>query len=213
MTIAPMPATKPRPVKTRIQAQNNEIILEAALEVFSNYGFRGSTVDQIAQRANMSKPNLLYYFRRKEDIYVAVLEKILADWLAPFESLDEAGEPVDEIARYIAAKMELSRSNPKASRLFANEILNGAPAISQFLKGPLKSLVDEKAAVLAKWMMQGRLRKMDPRHLIFAIWAVTQHYADFDPQVRAVLGTEGDVIAPAQTAVTALFLDGLRPSN
>ena len=208
-----MPSVKPKPIKTRIQAQNNEIILAAALEVFSNYGFRGSTVDQIAQRANMSKPNLLYYFRRKEDIYVAVLEKILADWLAPFESLDERGEPVDEIARYIAAKMELSRRNPEASRLFANEILNGAPAIGGFLKGPLKALVDEKAAILAKWMMQGRLRKMDPRHLIFAIWAVTQHYADFDPQIRAVLGDQGDVIAPAQTAITALFLDGLRPRN
>lgn len=208
-----MPSTKPKPVRTRIQTQNNEIILEVALEVFSHYGFRGSTVDQIAQRANMSKPNLLYYFRRKEDIYVAVLEKILADWLAPFESLDESGEPVDEIARYIAAKMELSRSNPKASRLFANEILSGAPAICGFLKGSLKALVDEKAAILAKWMMQGRLRKMDPRHLIFAIWAVTQHYADFDPQVRAVLGETGDVIAPAQTAITALFLDGLRPRD
>src|SRR4249919_1740580 len=112
-----MPSVKPKQVKTRIQAQNNEIILEAALEVFSNYGFRGSTVDQIAQRAAMSKPNLLYYFQRKQDIYVAVLEKILADWLAPLESLDAAGEPVEEIARYIAAKMELSRSNPKASRL------------------------------------------------------------------------------------------------
>jgi TetR/AcrR family transcriptional regulator len=206
-----MPSVKPKPVKTRIQTQNNEIILAAALEVFSNYGFRGSTVDQIAQRANMSKPNLLYYFRRKEDIYVAVLEKILADWLAPFESLDEAGEPIAEITRYIAAKMDLSRRNPDASRLFANEILNGAPAIGGFLKGPLKALVDEKAAILAKWMMQGRLRKMDPRHLIFAIWAVTQHYADFDPQIRAVLGVDGDVIAPAETAITALFLDGLRP--
>lgn len=208
-----MPNVKPKPVKTRIQAQNNEIILAAALEVFSNYGFRGSTVDQIAQRANMSKPNLLYYFHRKEDIYVAVLEKILADWLAPFESLDEAGEPIAEITRYIAAKMDLSRRNPDASRLFANEILNGAPAIGGFLKGPLKALVDEKAAILAKWMMQGRLRKMDPRHLIFAIWAVTQHYADFDPQIRAVLGVEGDVIAPAETAITALFLDGLRPKR
>jgi TetR/AcrR family transcriptional regulator len=208
-----MPSVKPKQAKTRIQTQNNEIILEAALEVFSNYGFRGSTVDQIAQRAAMSKPNLLYYFRRKEDIYVAVLEKILADWLAPLQSLDEAGEPLDEIARYIAAKMELSRSNPKASRLFANEILNGAPAIGGFLKGPLKSLVDGKAAILAKWMTEGRLRKMDPRHLIFAIWAVTQHYADFDPQIRAILGDQGDVIAPAQTAITGLFLDGLRPKD
>src|SRR5262245_20608733 len=123
-----MATAKSKPARTRIQTLNNGIILEAALEVFSNYGFRGSTVDQIAQRANMSKPNLLYYFRRKEDIYVAVLEKILADWLVPLESLNEKGEPIEEIRRYVAAKMELSRNNPKASRLFANEILNGAPA-------------------------------------------------------------------------------------
>ena len=204
-------ATAPR--RTRIQHEKREIILEAALEVFSTHGFRGATIDQIAEAAGMSKPNLLYYFRRKEDIYVAVLEKILADWLVPLGKLDEKGEPIDEIRRYVAAKMELSRNNPKASRLFANEILNGAPAIGAFLKGPLKSLVDEKAAILAKWMMQGRLKKMDPRHLIFSIWAVTQHYADFDVQVRAVLGEPGDVITAAETAVATLFVDGLRPRD
>ena len=208
-----MSLVKPKPAKTRIQALNNEIILSAALEVFSTYGFRGSTVDQIAQRADMSKPNLLYYFRRKEDIYVAVLEKILADWLVPLKRLDPKGEPLDEIARYIRAKMELSRSNPKASRLFANEILHGAPAIAGFLKGPLKSLVEEKAKVIARWMAEGRLKPMDPRHLIFAIWAVTQHYADFDVQVRAVLGDVHDPIAEAEAGALRLFLDGLRPRD
>jgi TetR/AcrR family transcriptional regulator len=208
-----MPTVKAKPAKTRIQTLNNEIILAAALEVFSTYGFRGSTVDQIAQRADMSKPNLLYYFRRKEDIYVAVLEKILADWLVPLKSLDPKGEPLDEIARYIRAKLELSRSNPKASRLFANEILHGAPAIAGFLKGPLKSLVEEKAKVIGRWMAEGRLKPMDPRHLIFAIWAVTQHYADFDVQVRAVLGDAHDPIAEAEAGALRLFLDGLRPRD
>jgi TetR/AcrR family transcriptional regulator len=208
-----MPTVKAKPAKTRIQTLNNEIILAAALEVFSTYGFRGSTVDQIAQRADMSKPNLLYYFRRKEDIYVAVLEKILADWLVPLKGLDPKGEPLDEIARYIRAKLELSRSNPKASRLFANEILHGAPAIAGFLKGPLKSLVEEKAKVIGRWMAEGRLKPMDPRHLIFAIWAVTQHYADFDVQVQAVLGDAHDPIAEAEATTLRLFLDGLRPRN
>jgi TetR/AcrR family transcriptional regulator len=206
-----MTTAKAKPAKTRIQTLNNEIILAAALEVFSTYGFRGSTVDQIAQRADMSKPNLLYYFRRKEDIYVAVLEKILADWLVPLKGLDPKGEPLDEIARYIRAKLELSRSNPKASRLFANEILHGAPAIAGFLKGPLKSLVEEKAKVIGRWMAEDRLKPMDPRHLIFAIWAVTQHYADFDVQVRAVLGDADDPIAEAEATTLRLFLDGLRP--
>jgi TetR/AcrR family transcriptional regulator len=195
---------------TRIQAANRQIILDAALEVFSAYGFRGSTVDQIAARADMSKPNLLYYFRRKEDIYVALLEHTLADWLKPLEALDPDGDPVEELSRYIAAKLEMSRQQPKASRLFANEILHGAPMIGSFLEGPLRRLVDQKAEVIRGWIAAGRLAAVDPYHLIFAIWAVTQHYADFDVQVRAVsAGRASDV----REAVVSLFLEGLKPRS
>ena len=199
------------PRKTRIQAQNEELILEAALEVFSTYGYRGATVDQIATSCGLSKPNLLYYFRRKEDIYVALLEHTLSDWLAPLRALDAEGDPIGELTRYIRDKLRMSRDNPKASRLFANEILHGAPAISPFLKGPLKQLVDEKAAVIKGWMDAGRLTRLDPHHLIFAIWATTQHYADFDVQVSAIIGTDKDVMTTAADSLIALFVQGLRP--
>ena len=200
-----------KPPRTRIQAENREIILEAALEVFSASGFRGATVDGIARRAGMSKPNLLYYFKRKDDIYVAVLERTLEDWLAPLRRLDAQGDPLQEIGGYIRAKLRMSRDNPKASRLFANEILHGAPMIGRFLAGPLKRLVDEKAAVIRAWGEQGRIAAIDPHHLIFAIWATTQHYADFDAQVRAVLGEPKDSDAAAERALTTLFLTGLTP--
>jgi TetR/AcrR family transcriptional regulator len=199
------------PRNTRIQAQNKELILKAALETFSAYGFRGATVDEIAANCGLSKPNLLYYFRRKEDIYVAVLEHTLQDWLEPLRSLDPAGEPIDEITRYIRAKLRLSRDNPKASRLFANEILHGAGAIGGYLKGPLKQLVDEKAAIIRRWSQEGRLAAVDPHHLIFAIWATTQHYADFDAQVHAVTGNPPDLMTRAEDTLIALFVDGLRP--
>ena len=199
------------PRKTRIQAQNEELILEAALEVFSTYGYRGATVDQIATSCGLSKPNLLYYFRRKEDIYVALLEHTLSDWLAPLRALDAEGDPIGELTRYVRDKVRMSRDNPKASRLFANEILHGAPAISPFLKGPLKQLVDEKAAVIKGWMDAGRLTRLDPHHLIFAIWATTQHYADFDVQVSAIIGTDKDVMTTAADSLIALFVQGLRP--
>jgi len=181
-----MAQADPSPRKTRIQAQNKDLILKAALEVFSAYGFRGATVDQIAANCGLSKPNLLYYFRRKEDIYVAVLEHTLQDWLEPLRSLDPSGEPIDEITRYIRAKLRMSRDNPKASRLFANEILHGAGAIGGYLKGPLKQLVDEKAAIIRRWSSEGRLAALDPHHLIFAIWATTQHYADFGHQIETL---------------------------
>ncbi|MFN4142266.1 TetR family transcriptional regulator C-terminal domain-containing protein [Aestuariivirga sp.] len=201
----------PVPRKTRIQAQNEELILKAALEVFSAYGFRGSTVDQIAAGCGLSKPNLLYYFRRKEDIYVAVLEHTLHDWLEPLRRLDATGDPIEEISRYIRAKVRMSRDNPKASRLFANEILHGAGAIGGYLKGPLKALVDEKAAIIQHWIGEGRLNPVDPRHLIFAIWATTQHYADFDAQVHAVIGNPPGLMGKAEETLISLFVDGLRP--
>jgi TetR/AcrR family transcriptional regulator len=201
---------KARPVaKTRIQSENQDLILKAALDVFSAYGFRGATVDQIAARCGLSKPNLLYYFRRKEDIYIAVLEHTLTEWLEPLRRLNAGGDPVDELKRYIIAKLEMSQANPSASRLFANEILHGAPHIEGFLKGPLKELVDEKAGVIRRWVAEGRIQPIDPYHFIFAIWAVTQHYADFSSQVEALLGRKPNV-THTQSAVLDILLRGLR---
>jgi TetR/AcrR family transcriptional regulator len=204
-----MPNTKAKPVvNTRIQARNKELILEAALDVFSASGFRGATVDQIAAKAEMSKPNLLYYFRRKEDIYVALLEHTLSDWLKPLRELDPAGDPLTELARYISAKMQMSAASPKASRLFANEILHGAPMIEKFLKGPLRQLVAEKSLVIQSWIAAGKIAPVDPYHLIFAIWAVTQHYADFAVQVEAVIGHKATP-ASVRQAVCQILLQGI----
>jgi len=179
-----------RPRRTRIQREKRELILEAALEVFSQHGFRGSTIDQIADAAGMSKPNLLYYFRSKEAIFVTLIDRLMEAWLAPLREMDADGDPATEIRSYIRRKIEMARDFPRESRLFANEILQGAPRILPLLEGELKELVDEKTKVIEQWMRQGRLKKADPYHFIFAIWATTQHYADFDVQVRAVLGPE-----------------------
>ena len=190
--------------RTRIQEANEEKILDAALEVFSTYGFRGATVDQIATLAGMTKPNLLYYFRRKEDIYLAVLRRTLEMWLQPLEHLSAEGDPAAEIAAYVDRKLELSRDDPKASRLFAMEIMQGAPVLGPVLRGRLKKLVDEKAAVIAGWIAEGRLAPVDPYHFIFMIWATTQHYADFEVQIRDVLGARADRPAHFDTARATL---------
>ena len=196
---------------TRIQTRNRKAILDAALEVFAAAGFRGATIDRIAERAGLSKPNLLYYFASKDVIYRAVLEDTLIEWLKPLEDLDPAGDPIAEISRYIEAKLEMSRTRPEASRLFANEILHGAAAIGDFLRGPMKALIDEKADVIQGWIDAGKLAPVDPRHLIMMIWATTQHYADFDLQVRAVLGERTEKrFEDASATLRHLFFEGLR---
>ncbi|HRP79113.1 MAG TPA: TetR family transcriptional regulator C-terminal domain-containing protein [Aquamicrobium sp.] len=199
--------------RTRIQNERRELILEAALEMFSQHGFRGATIDGIAEAAGMSKPNLLYYFRSKEAIHVTLMQRLLETWLAPLKELDDAGDPFAELSGYIRRKLEMARDYPRESRLFANEILQGAPRIMPMIEGELKALVDEKAAVIKGWMAAGRIARADPYHLIFAIWATTQHYADFDVQVRAVLGPQrgGDGrFDDAARFLEQLFLNGLK---
>ncbi len=198
---------------TRIQEANRGIILDAALEMFSTYGFRGTTIDQIAAKADMSKPNLLYYFKRKDDIYAAVLEMTLVEWLEPMHAIKADGDPVEELRRYITLKLEMSAKKPAASRFFANEILHGAPHVHGFLKTGLKNLVDEKARVIKGWVTDGRLAPVDPHHLFFMIWATTQHYADFDVQVRAVLGNQVDrpgFFEQTAQAVLSILLNGVK---
>ena len=200
---------KPR---TRIQERNSKAILEAGLDVFSQNGFRGATLDQIADVAGLSKPNLLYYFPSKDAVYHALLDRLLETWLDPLRHMNPKGDPVTEVLSYVRRKLEISRDFPRESRLFANEILQGAPRMLATIQGPLKTLVDEKAAVLVRWMAEGRIAPVPPLHLIFSIWALTQHYADFEVQVRAVLGAGHDPYAEAQDFMTLLFRRLLTPS-
>jgi len=172
--------------RTRIQSENEGRILDAALALFARYGFRGTTLDQIAAESGMSKPNLLYYFRRKQDIYAAVLGRTLEAWLNPLEAMDRNGDPRTELMGYIRRKMAFSRTNPDESRLFATEILAGAPVLKPALENQLKQLFDRKVAVIRHWIDQDRMTDVDPQHLIFMIWATTQHYADFTAQINVL---------------------------
>jgi len=162
----------------------------------------------------MSKPNLLYYFRTKEAIHRTLIDRVLENWLEPLRAFDADGDPEEEVRSYIRRKLEMARDFPRESRLFANEILQGAPNIEDVLKGPLKDLVDEKAEVVRTWARSGKIFSCDPYHLIFSIWSTTQHYADFDVQVRAVLG-EGtacdDRFDAAARFLEEFFVRGLIP--
>jgi len=208
-----MKAARKKPL-SRIQKQNRATILEAALNVFSTHGFRGATLDQIAQDAGLSKPNILYYFDGKEAIHVALLSQLLDAWLDPLRRLNAEGEPREELMRYIRRKLQMSREFPRESRLFANEIVQGAPRIEGFLSGELRALVDEKATVLQTWMDAGKIEPLDPYHLLFSIWAMTQHYADFEAQILMIRsGQIKDSHEGSDTFVETIFTKILLPET
>ncbi len=191
--------------QTRIQKEKTARIHTAALSVFAAQGFRGATLDAIALEAGMSKPNLLYYFESKEAIHTALIDKLMQTWLDPLRELNDEGEPLDNILNYVKRKLQMSRDYPRESRLFANEILQGATRIQHLLSGELKQLVNEKSKLIQRWVMTGKIRDVDPVHLIFSIWSLTQHYADFDAQIQAVVGADTDPYPDAEAYLTTLF--------
>ena len=199
------------PRKGAVRRSNEARILRAAECVFARAGFAGARVAAIAALAGVPKANLHYYFKSKRDLYRAVLDNILRLWLSETDAIRKDADPRAALDSYLRAKMRFSRLYPEASRVFANEIIHGAPEIGKYLRTELKALVDEKSAVFEHWIAQGRLAPLDPRHLFFAIWAVTQTYADFTAQIQAVLGVRAvtdAAFAAATEQVVGLILRG-----
>ena len=198
---------------SRIQTRNRLVILDAALNVFSQHGYRGATLDQIASEAGLSKPNILYYFQGKEDIHLTLLSQLMETWLDPLVELDPEGDPQTEILDYVQRKLDMALDLPRESRLFAGEILQGAPRMGPHLESDLKPLFDQKCEVIAGWSAAGKIAPIKPQHLIFSIWATTQHYADFAAQVTVLLGADTDPYQTASEHLRLMFGAVLRIKN
>jgi TetR/AcrR family transcriptional regulator len=177
-------------VRQRSRASIERRILEAAESVFAEAGFNGATTAEIARRAAIPKANLHYYFNTKEELYQQVLTGIVNTWLHTADEIRADAEPASALAHYIAAKIELARERPIPSRVFANEIIHGAPHLGKYLATDLRAWVETKVKVIRGWIAAGKMRDVDPKHLLFMIWASTQTYADFASQIAAVLGRE-----------------------
>lgn len=208
-------SSPPQKAKSRIGEANVEKILDAALTAFAVHGFQGTRLDQIADAAGMSKPNLLYYFSTKEALYMAVLSRTLEMWFDSLRAIDGDADPRQALLGYIDRKLAYSRSNPEASRLFALEVIAGAPMLARVLSTELAEVVEAKVAVLKRWVSEGRLAPIEPVHFLFAVWATTQTYADFAGQVRALTGkdlNDPGFFEETRANVARILLDGVIPA-
>ncbi len=171
-----------------IGAKNKQKILVAAEKAFATYGFKGTSVQQIADEAELPKTNILYYFKSKQGLYVAMLQDIMSLWNSRFDQVTEDDDPAESLADYIADKMTMSRTHPQASKIFAMEVLNGAPYLNKFFSNEHVAWMEGRVAILNSWIAQGRMTAVDPLYLLFHIWACTQHYADFSAQITSLRG-------------------------
>lgn len=172
--------------RTDIRRENERLILDAAERVFAEAGFGGATMQLIADMAGLPKANLHYYFPTKEALYRRVVQNIFEIWLDAAASFDDAAGPVEGIGAYVEAKMDISRRHPHGSKVWAAEVMHGAPVIQDYLETTLRAWTDGRMAVIQRWIDEGKMAPIDPRHLLYMLWATTQHYADFGHQIETL---------------------------
>jgi len=163
-------------------------ILAAAPRLFAECGYEGTSIAAVADRTSISKQNLFYYFPTKQGLYQRVLDDVLDDWLERMAKLaDAGGEPSDVLRAYVAAKLRFSREQPWASRVYAMEVIGGAKFYGEQIRVRVVPLLRRDIEVFERWMADGRIARVDATHLLFALWAMTQSYADFSAQMALVL--------------------------
>lgn len=194
-----------------MRRRNIDRLLKAGEEVFAKRGFDGATTAEIAEKAGVSKPTLHYYFRTKEDIYTSVLDRILGVWVSALDEIHSKAEPSQALRSYILRKVEYSREFPELTRLWAMEVLSGVQHVKPFLRNRVRRLVDEKCRVIEKWIAAGKMDAVNPRHLLFLLWASTQTYAECQFQIEAILSgaLNKSIFQTATQTVTHIFLKGL----
>lgn len=192
-------------------------IVAEAVRVFAECGYEGASVATIADNVGLSKQNLMYYFPTKQVLYQRVLDDVLDDWLERMASLAEAdGEPADVLRAYIRAKLDFSREQPLASRVYAMEVISGAPLYGDKIRERVVPLVHRDIEVFERWIAAGRIAPINATHLLFAIWAMTQSYADFAAQMQLVLGRDSmdaGTFRDAEDTITQLVMATLLPTK
>lgn len=183
-----MPAETIQFRKNSKRSENQKVILWAAEKVFAEAGYAGATTQLIADVACLPKANVHYYFKTKEDIYRRVVYNIFDIWMEAASAFDTELGPREALSRYIDKKMDLARSHPHGSKVWATEIMHGAPIIQDYLEGQLAEWSQDRAMHIQRWIENGEMEPIDPAHLLYMIWSTTQHYADFGHQIETLNG-------------------------
>ncbi len=198
------------------QSQNRQKtlkkILDAAERTFAQHGYTGASFSMIARAADIPKSNILYYFPNKESLYRTVVEDIFSVWVHAADSIEEDTCPRAALASYIDLKMELARSRPFGSKVWANEVIQGAPVLQDYLVTELRDWTETRIKVINTWIEKGKMRPVNARNLLYMIWATTQHYADFSHQIEKLNNNKPMSSAQweeAKVAVKAIILDGV----
>ena len=198
--------------KVKIRRKNIEKILLAAEKVFAEQGYAGTKMADIAQQAQLPRSNLHYYFSTKDELYREVLVNLLDTWELEGACFENFDDPRVVLTSYIMEKMNHSRTRPHGSKLWANEIMRGAPLFQDMLDEHMAKGAKRMELKIRQWVDEKRINPVEPSALLYMIWASTQHYADFDYQVCALNGHQplsDQQFYQATQTITAVILRGV----
>ena len=198
--------------KIEIRRSNVDKILLGAEKVFAEKGFAGAAMADIAAEVELPRSNLHYYFSTKTELYNAVLLGLLEVWKQDALCFETYDDPRLVLSSYIRAKMTHSRTRPYGSKVWADEIIHGAPMLGLRLDASLYDWAKMKEAKIRQWVADKRILAVEPSSVLYMIWASTQHYADFDHQVNILNDHQplSDIqFERAVHSVTSIILRGI----
>ena len=189
--------------------QQRTKILDAAEQEFDQHGYGGARIQRIADLAKVPKSNIHYYFSGKQVLYNAVLERIVGLWDQTFVTVDADDDPATVLEDFIVGKVEFTRLYPEATRIFTSEVQHGAPHLDDYLKNRMTTWTQQRASVIDQWIDMGKIKPLNALHLIFMIWASTQHFAQAEMQIRSIYGksrlSKQDFDQHAESLVNMIF--------
>lgn len=174
--------------ESHIRHQNKQRILAAAEQEFVKHGFKGTTMQTIADKANLPKANVHYYFKSKKNLYKQLLTQIINSWNTGLANITPDSDPEPVLREFIREKIKQTFANKNHAKLFALEVVQGAPHFGEFINTEMKQWVDTKTAIMQTWIDAGKLKVNDPLQLLIWIWATTQRYAEFEMEILALQG-------------------------
>lgn len=193
------PGSRGEPEKTRAA------ILKAALEEFSHEGVAGARTDEIARRAGVNKALLYYYFKDKEGLYAAALERVFSGLhqkvIAVLENT--ALPPRARLLKYVESHFDYIASVPFYPRLVQREFMRSAgrtlsPVASRILEKYGKPIYTRLRDLIGHGIETGDFRKVDPMQTVTSILGAIVFYFISLPAQQVMAA--GDPASPARIA-------------
>jgi TetR/AcrR family transcriptional regulator len=182
---------KPFALRHERGAETRAGILRAAETLFARAGVDGARTEAIASAAGVNKALLYYYFKSKEDIYLAVLDSHRKAFLdRALEILAQKGPAREVLLEFVSAHFDFISSHRHYPGLFQRSMMGAGPRVAKMMGERIRPMAFKMAALLRRGMRQGEFRSFDVGHTALSLVGLTVFYFNAAPIIRVVSGED-----------------------